>query len=210
MSGASFNIQKASPRVIPHAVKTFSASTPLGVESEHFSKNHPIVTPLTGNEFPVETPIIVPPGEYHPGYCTEMVAWFDKPKVTETKDTYTWKSGAVTEKVRKIPTSPPHFSAFARSIGVTTRTLKRWAAQHPEFGEAFETCNEILEEFLIDNGLSGNYGAIAMKFVAVNKTKMRDKVVQENVTLDINKVLNQIAAGQVKPGGQLEMPNDDI
>lgn len=153
---------------------------------------------------------IVQPGEYHPGYAEQMLQWFDRPKTKKVYDSYTWKSGAVSEKERFVPNTPPHFSEFARSIGVTTRTLKKWARDHQEFRDAYQACEEILEEFLIDNGLVGAYGAIAMKFVAVNRTKMKDKVVTENVTIDINKVLDGIAAGKVKPGGQLELPEDDI
>jgi len=176
---------------------------------------------LTRNEAPVVVSIesspaeipaisqVVGPGEYHPGYAEQMVRYFDKPKVKKIYDTYTWKSGAVSEKERFVPATPPHFSEFARSIGVTTRTLKRWAAQHEEFREAYITCEEIYEEFLIENGLTGAYGAIAMKFVAVNKTKMKDKVVTENQHVDINKVLDQIAAGNLKPGGQLELQGSD-
>lgn len=164
-------------------------------------KNHPTFTDQSIQ--------IVKLGEYHPGYAEQMLRWFDRPKVKKIYDTYTWKSGAVSEKERFVANTPPHFSEFARSIGVTTRTLRRWARDHAEFGEAYQMCQEILEEFLIDNGLTGAYGAIAMKFVAVNRTKMKDKVVQENVTVDINKVLDGIAAGKIKPGGQLDLPGEE-
>jgi hypothetical protein len=170
----------------------------------------PVVVSIESS--PAEIPAIsqvVGKGEYHPGYAEQMVRYFDKPKVKKIYDTYTWKSGAVSEKERFVPATPPHFSEFARSIGVTTRTLKRWAAQHEEFRDAYITCEEIYEEFLIENGLTGAYGAIAMKFVAVNKTKMKDKVVTENQHVDINKVLDQIAAGNLKPGGQLELQGSD-
>lgn len=152
---------------------------------------------------------IVRPGEYHPGICDQMLAYFDKPKNREIIDTYTWKSGAVSEKSRYVPNTPPHFSEFARSIGVTTRTLKKWCREHPEFKEAYDQCQEIFEEFLIDNGLVGSYGAIAMKFVAVNRSKMKDKSVQENHTLDMNKVLDKIAAGEVRPGGQMQIESEN-
>ena len=142
-------------------------------------------------------------GEYHPGYVQQMLEYFDRPKVKEVIDTYTWKSGAVSEKKRYMPNTPPHFTEFARSMGVSAATLKRWAAAHEEFGEAYQICQEIFEEFLIDNGLTGAYGAIAMKFVAVNRSKMKDKQTNENVNLDINDVLDQIAAGKLKPGGLL-------
>lgn len=150
----------------------------------------------------------VQPGQYHPGYIDQMLRFFDRPKMREIIDTYTWKSGAVSEKIRYVPNTPPHFSEFARKIGVTTRTLKAWCRAHPEFKDAYDQCQEILEEFLIDNGLVGAYGAIAMKFVAVNRSKMKDKSVQENHTVNINEVLDMIAAGKLKPGGDMELPSE--
>ena len=227
MSGATFKNQSQAPRVTPSPLSTDFASTPLGAPKENLPENHPTIAEsfTRGNKTTVTFPSsefqpvpadssehqiqIVKPGEYHPGYAEQMLRWFDRPKVKKIYDTYTWKSGAVSEKERFVANTPPHFSEFARSIGVTTRTLKRWARDHAEFGEAYQMCQEILEEFLIDNGLTGAYGAIAMKFVAVNRTKMKDKVVQENVTVDINKVLDGIAAGKVRPGGQLELPGEE-
>lgn len=214
MSGATFKNQSQAPRVTPGPLFTDFASTPLGAPKENLPENHPTFAESFTSEnlqpVPAEQQIqIVKPGEYHPGYAEQMLRWFDRPKVKKIYDTYTWRSGAVSEKERFVANTPPHFSEFARSIGVTTRTLKRWARDHAEFGEAYQMCQEILEEFLIDNGLTGAYGAIAMKFVAVNRTKMKDKVVQENVTVDINKVLDGIAAGKIKPGGQLDLPGEE-
>lgn len=232
MSGAQFKGQNEAPPVSPGTPFSFVRQNSLGAQNKNVTKNHSIVSPLTretisGERFSNETepapfipkihdikdsrpPEVLRPGDYHPGYCQQMLDWFDKPKTQVITDTYTWKSGAVSEKERHVPATPPHFSEFARSIGVSTRRLKIWARDHEEFREAYVMCEEILEEFLIDNGLTGAYGAIAMKFVAVNRTKMKDKVVTENVTLDINKVLDQIARGEVKPGGHLEIASDDL
>lgn len=214
MAGAQFKQSNDTPRATPNPFNADLAATFQGAPIENFSQNHqPIAESFTSNEFPVP-PAAVPsaeivpaervaPGEYHPGIIDQMFEFFDRPKMKEITDYYTWKSGAVSEKIRYVPNTPPHFSEFARKIGVTTRTLKRWASKYPEFRDAYEQCQEIFEEFLIDNGLTGSYGAIAMKFVAVNRSKMKDKVVQENQNVDINKVLDQIADGKVKPGGLL-------
>ena len=157
-------------------------------------------------EVSIET---VKPGEYHPGYCDQIIRYFDRPKTKKIYDSYTWKSGAVSEKERFVPNTPPHFSEFARSIGVTTRTLSKWCRENPEFRDAYQVCQEIFEEFLIDNGLVGSYGAVAMKFVAVNRSKMKDKQVHENQNIDLNKVLDAIADGKVRPGGIMELPGEE-
>ncbi len=151
----------------------------------------------------VELPAVIKAGEYHPGYCAHIVQYFDRPKKREVRDTFYYKSGNEAEKIRYVPNPPPMFSQYARSIGVSTKTLERWGNEHPEFGEALGTCQEIFEEFLVENGLTGEYGAIFAKFVAVNKTRMRDKTEQTTKTVDMNKVLDQIAAGAVRPGGEL-------
>lgn len=214
MAGAQFKQSNDTPRATPSPFNVDPAPVSLGAPISSAPKNHPsFAESFTSNEFPVPPAAVQPveiipvekvaAGEYHPGIIDQMFEFFDRPKIKEIYDTYTWKSGAVTEKVRYVPNTPPHFSEFARKIGVTTRTLKRWASKHPEFRDAYEQCQEIFEEFLIDNGLTGSYGAIAMKFVAVNRSKMKDKVVQENQNVDINKVLDQIADGKVKPGGLL-------
>jgi hypothetical protein len=160
-----------------------------------------------------DLPAVVQPGEYHPGYAKHIVDWFDKPKKREVVDTVVFKSGAESERIRYVPNPPPLFSEYARSIGVTTRTLKRWGREHTEFRDALETCQEIFEEFLVENGLEGGYSAVAFKFVAVNKTRMRDKSETQVKKVDINKALDQIAAGAIAPGGLLpggdEEANDD-
>lgn len=215
---AGIDIKESNP---PHGGPAPSNAAPAaifpGVPYKNSSENHPASAPeILQNHQPVAVsfttpaaPTIVSKGEYHPGYIDQMLAFFDKPKMKKIVDSYTWKSGAVSEKERYVPNTPPHFSEFSRSIGVSTRRLKSWANLYPEFREAYETCQEILEEFLIDNGLVGAYGPIAMKFVAVNKTKMKDKVVTESRHMDLNKVLDQIAAGKVKPGGQMDLQAGD-
>lgn len=227
MAGAQFPTQNEAPRATPSPFNADRAPISQGAPIKSAAENHqPIAESFTSehidavssNEFYIpqdqpETAAVLPNqpasietvkrGEYHPGYIDQMYAYFDRPKNKEIIDTYTWKTGAVSEKIRYVPNTPPHFSEFARQIGVPTRRLKQWAQKYPEFRDAYEACQEILEEFLIDNGLVGSYGAIAMKFVAVNRSKMKDKVVQENQNVDLNKVLDQIAAGQVRPGGLL-------
>lgn len=179
-----------------------------GAPTKNFSKNHSLNTEAPSDFLPVaqntSAGSVVQPGEYHPGYCDQMLAFFDRPKMRETIETFTYKSGAVDERVKYVPNTPPHFSEFARKIGVTTRTLKKWAKDHPDFREAYDTCQEIFEEFMIDNGLTGGYGAVAMKFVAVNRTKMRDKTEHTEKRVDMNRVLDDIAAGKALPGGRID------
>ena len=151
----------------------------------------------------------VGPGEYHPGYCKQMYDFFNREKYRTITEEYTYKSGYVETKNKKVPNAPPEFSEFARSIGVTKRTLEKWRREHPEFAEAYDSCADLYEEFLVHHGLLGNYGAIFGKFVAVNRTRMKDKQETTTRVIDMRKVLDDIASGKLKPGGQLEaLPGD--
>lgn len=152
-------------------------------------------------------PEVVKKGEYHPGYCQEMLQFFDREKYRTISEEYVYKSGFIETKNKRVPNAPPEFSEFARRIGVSKSKLMSWR-KHPEFAEAYEICADIYEEFLVHHGLLGNYGAITMKFVAVNRTKMKDKQETTTRTIDLNEVLNQIAAGKVRPGGLLDDPEN--
>lgn len=183
----------------------FSPGAP--VEKIPEKNSDPLLPPADFFPAPKNIPVvseIVQPGDYYPGLAAEMVTYFDRPKVKEVLETFTYRSGAVDERIKYVPNTPPHFSEFARQHGTTHRKLKLWAKKYPAFREAYDTCQEIFEEFMIDNGLTGAYGAVAMKFVAVNRTKMRDKTESLSRTVNMNEVLDQVAAGKLLPGGRLE------
>lgn len=194
--------------VSPPPESSFAVPLPAFIGTDHPSL--PAVHPTsffdeTGEEVKQKAflPVGLKKGEYHPAYIEHIIQYFDQPKKREVRDYFTYKSGAESEKVRYVPNPPPQFSKYARSIGVTTKKLQEWGEEHPEFGEALGICQEIFEEFLIENGLTGEYGAIMTKFVAVNKTRMRDKTEHTEKKVNINEALDQIAAGQLQPGGML-------
>lgn len=126
-----------------------------------------------------------------------MYAYFSgREKEKKITDTYIWKNGEVEEKYKMLPNTPPHFSEFARSIGVTARKLKAWAKTHIEFGEYYDACVDIIQEFYIDNGITGKYAGQFSIFAAKNTTKMKD--VQESLhkTVNFKDVLDAIEKGK--------------
>lgn len=139
---------------------------------------------------------------YKAEYCEQLIAHFSvekSEKVTVEREERTTKTGAgsVKEKYRIIPNDLPTFEGFARKIGVTYKTLHAWATErtgpeesaplkHPEFGEAYNTAKEMQKEFLINNGLAGNYPPASFIFVAKNVTDMTDKQVVVNEDADLN------------------------
>ena len=59
----------------------------------------------------------------------------------------------------------PTFEGFAKRIGVTVRTLERWAAEKEDFGEAYERCRDVQKRFLIIGGLTERYNSAFAKFM---------------------------------------------
>ena len=59
----------------------------------------------------------------------------------------------------------PMFEGFAKRIGVTVRTLERWAAEKEDFGEAYERCRDVQKRFLVVGGLTERYNSAFAKFM---------------------------------------------
>ena len=110
-------------------------------------------------------------------------------------DVHYRKDGEMMEKERHIPNSPPMFSEFGRTIGVSERTLKGWVKKYPEFGEAYEICQDIIQEFFVENGVKGDYASQFAIFAAKNLTKMKDVMVNKNENYDMKAVLDAIEKG---------------
>lgn len=135
--------------------------------------------------------------EYDARFGPEMYEYFStREKYKITYDTYTWKNGEITEKERKVANTPPHFSEFARSIGVTARRLKMWAKKYEEFSEYYDACIDVIQEFYIDNGVTGKYSGQFSIFAAKNTTKMKDVQETLNKTVNFKDVLDAIEKGK--------------
>jgi hypothetical protein len=150
---------------------------------------------------------IVKQGEYLPEYGPLMYDWFSsKEKVKIAHENFVWKNGSVEEKKREIPNPPPHFSDFARNVlGVTKKRLEKWAKENEEFNEYYEACKDIVQEFIVDNGIVGNYSAQFGIFVAKNLTNMRDVVVNKNENYNMKEFLDALESGK-----DMNMQSHDI
>lgn len=136
--------------------------------------------------------------EYDEKFGADMVEFFlSKEKSKISLDTVYAKNGEVYEKSRTIPNSPPMFSEFGRIIGVSERTLKMWAKKYPKFQEAYEICQDVIQEFFVENGVKGDYASQFSIFAAKNLTKMKDVVVNKNENYDMKAVLDAIEKGTI-------------
>lgn len=134
--------------------------------------------------------------DYNKEYGQAMLEFFlMKAKNRVTHDIHYMKDGTEYEKERIIPNAPPMFSEFGRTIGVSERTIKAWAKKHVEFQEAYEICQDIIQEFFVENGVTGNYASQFGIFAAKNLTKMKDVIVNENKNFDMKGILDSIEKG---------------
>jgi len=135
---------------------------------------------------------------YEEKYSVMMIEFFmEKPKQKTVTETFTWRNGEVDEKYKSIACAPPMFSEFARTIGVSERTLKAWAKKDKDFQEAYEVCQDIIQEFIVENGLSGQYPGQFTIFAAKNLTRMKDVQVNKNENYDMKSILDAIEKGSV-------------
>lgn len=70
----------------------------------------------------------------------------------------------------------PFLSKFAREVaGVCENTMIEWTKEYEDFNEAYKKAKDIQKEFLIMQGLTGQYDRTFAIFTAKNITDMRDK-----------------------------------
>lgn len=118
--------------------------------------------------------------EYHDGLPEQMLHYFREAPQSVTgpvmiKIEESPLRGLVkTQEVRNSCSDMPTFQRFGASLGVTTMTLLNWAAKYLEFGEAYQVCKEIQEDFMVQGMLSGRIPPASGIFIAKNLTKFRD------------------------------------
>lgn len=134
--------------------------------------------------------------EYKSEYAEQMVEFFmDREKSHTVTDTFSWKNGEVGEKEREVPNPPPMFSEFGREIGVSEKTIKKWTREFPEFKEAYDVCESIVKEFIVNNGLTGLYPGQFAIFAGKNLAGMKDVQHNRNLNANMKDVLDAIEKG---------------
>ena len=68
----------------------------------------------------------------------------------------------------------PSFSKFARSIGATVADIEGFR-KHAEFERAYEECNEIRRDYLIDNALCKRFDGSLTKFLLTAEFGMGER-----------------------------------
>lgn len=116
------------------------------------------------------------PTKYKKEYCEQIIEFFSRPPYEEIEVRHHNKDGKVYKtEIKRKPNDLPFLFEFAREIGVSDRTLERWAKRNSEFCRAYKEAKELQKAFLITNGLLGLYNPTFAIFTAKNITDMRDK-----------------------------------
>lgn len=96
------------------------------------------------------------PSAYQPDYPARLVEYFD-PKRNIAAGTL------------------PLLSGFAWELGVHRETLNNWAAEHPDFFDAYRRAKDAQEVILSSGALSGNFNATFAGLTAKNILGWRDR-----------------------------------
>ncbi len=140
--------------------------------------------------------------KYMPKYKKQVMDYFfkfidlrDDPKA----DNAAVRSGMIpidmTGKKPAISVTPcsgyPTLTKFACKIGVTTRTLRNWRAEFPDFDEVCELCEDMFDDIMDERALMGTVdGRVAMKIrelkAAARRLQSGDDGVGGNGKLSVN------------------------
>lgn len=110
------------------------------------------------------------PSKYKAHYALELIKYFSvKPyeRVEKDSKTYAYKPYE--------PSDYPSFAGFAIHIGVSRHTIRNWAEEYPEFGEAYQLAKDYQENWLLVNGLKGAIPPQFAQFILINNSDYRQK-----------------------------------
>ena len=99
---------------------------------------------------------------YKKGYNNMIVDFFENALSKRTPN-------GVVERV-------PSYAAFARRIGVTTRTIENWRKKYERFDDACKECDDMLRETICGDALTFKMHASFAKFLLSSRYGMREKV----------------------------------
>ena len=99
---------------------------------------------------------------YKDQYAEDVVAFFEKCLNDRTK--------------AGIVKNVPSYVAFARSIGVTVRTIENWRKSKKKFAAACDECDALLKETVIGDCLGFKMHASFGKFLLSSRYGMKEEV----------------------------------
>lgn len=150
------------------------------------------------------------PTKYTDDLPDRLIAYFEQ----RTKDFYrkevksesTGKNDFSKTEWQLIANDLPTMQGFAKTVEVTAKTLHEWSDEtledgetyrRPDFRAAYMRAQDMQQEMLVANGLTGLYAPKFAVFVAQNFTEMRDKQAVDHTT-----------KGEALPAPMVYLPED--
>lgn len=129
---------------------------------------------------------------YKKEYVQRILDYFNVPESEMREKVIQRKNGKTETAMEEVAPKLPTFQGFARSLGVSSRTVSVWAEKYPEFADAFLRCKDIQEHLVIVHGLHGRYNHSFAAIVARSQFGWEEKVeIKHGGTPEL---LSQIAA----------------
>ena len=119
------------------------------------------------------------PTKYRPEYCQKILEYFEIDPIQFKDIIITYKDGSTKECTEEEAAPLPTFRKFAKSIGTYHDVLLDWCKKFPEFATAYNRAKEAQLEFIMENGLRGNFQGYFAGLYMKNMHGWRDKTEQE-------------------------------
>lgn len=127
--------------------------------------------------------------KYERRFCKMLIDFFDIPPVNHENVTVVTRGGNAKTYPKDVAAPLPHFSEFARQIGVSLGTMQKWRETYPEFKEAHDRAFELQKKMFVNNTLAGHYNPIAARLFAhhmFNIREARDNNVTGNIQVNVS------------------------
>ena len=115
------------------------------------------------------------PSSYKPEYCEQIIEYFDQePHRDVLKKRMTTKDGTEIEEFEMRATDPRFIIGFSRLVGVTRKTLLKWAEDNKEFKSALEEAKLLQGQHIKINSFQKNFATSFAIFAMKNMFGWRD------------------------------------
>lgn len=124
--------------------------------------------------------------KYAPSYPARVICFFSRKPYRIRRTTHRASDGLVHTDHKEVANDVPQVAAFARTLGVDTKTLYNWQKAHPEFATAWREALTLQEEFLVTNALRGLTNHVMTIFYLKNKHGYHDGLPADTVPRIVN------------------------
>jgi len=101
------------------------------------------------------------PTKYRPEYCKKIIDYFSVDPFETIKDEEGKDTGIYRHKF-------PSLERFSQSLGISVKSLERWAKEYPDFCLAVEKSKQLQQAFLTESAMYGMTNTTFSIFTAKN------------------------------------------